>query len=177
MIGRRILAALAVAAFATAVAVSIAAAFGPAAVTSAAADDRREPPSHRGAGAGETKARLTVRVADLRSREGQLIFGVFDAAKGFPTDSRRSVNWQTRKLDRDGQVEFVADLPPGKYAASVLHDENANGKMDKNLFGVPKEGYGVTNNPKPKFRGAKFEEATFELSPDGTTMTISLQYF
>jgi len=130
--------------------------------------------------AGEAKtpppARLVVNVVDVRNRDGQLVFGVFAAPRGFPTDSRRAVNWQVRAT-RDGSARFEAQLPPGDYAASVLHDENANNKMDQNLIGVPKEGYGVTNNPKPRFRAASFKEAVFTLPPEGTEVTISLQYF
>lgn len=127
-------------------------------------------------GSDQPTARLTVNVVDLRNHDGQLVFGVFRAAKGFPSDRRRSVNWQVREIDAD-TVQFTCDLPPGKYAASALHDENANNKMDQNLFGVPREGYGVTNNPKPRFRGARFGEATITLPPEGATHTISLQYF
>jgi len=121
-------------------------------------------------------ARLTIRVVDWRNRNGQAIFSVFNQSKGFPGDSKKSVHWEARKL-ADGDVIFTADLPPGKYAASVLHDENSNNKLDTNLIGIPTEGYGVTNNPKPKFRGAKYSEATFELPAEGASLTISLQYF
>lgn len=121
-------------------------------------------------------ARLVVNVVDLRNREGQLVFGVFSAPKGFPMDSRRAVSWQVRET-RSNSARFEAQLPPGDYAASVLHDENANNKMDQNLIGVPKEGYGVTNNPKPRFRAANFKEAVFTLPPEGAEVTISLQYF
>ena len=121
-------------------------------------------------------ALLRVRVTDARSTKGQMIFGVFDQPKGFPSDQKRSVNWQTKRADA-GELVFECRLPPGKYAASVLHDENGNGQMDMNLIGVPKEGYGVTNNPKPKRRAARFDEALFDLPPEGREMTISLQYF
>jgi uncharacterized protein (DUF2141 family) len=33
-------------------------------------------------------------------------------------------------------------IKPGKYAIAVIHDENCNGKLDTNMFGIPKEGYG-----------------------------------
>jgi len=49
--------------------------------------------------------------------------------------------------------------------------------MDKGLGGIPLEGYGVTNNPKPRFRKATFAEATFTLPPDGADLTIAVQYF
>ena len=123
-----------------------------------------------------TRATLTVIVKDLRNSRGDLIFGVFKSSDGFPTVEKKSVNWQTRAID-GRTVTFTADLPPGRYAASVLHDENKSGQMDRNLANIPVEGYGVTNNPRPAFRAATFEEAAFDLPEQGRSMTISVQYF
>ena len=120
-------------------------------------------------------ATLTVRVTDLRNHKGDLIFGVFKSAAGFPNEKDKSVNWQVKPAGSD--VVFMATLPPGKYAASVLHDENRNGRMDRDAVGIPLEGYGVTNNPKPAFRAARFDEAQFNLPPGGANFTISIQYF
>jgi uncharacterized protein (DUF2141 family) len=133
------------------------------------------PAATRPAAAADT-ATLTIEVIDLRGHKGQLIFGVFTSADGFPTQSGKSVNWQIKPADAD-KVIFTAELPPGAYGASVLHDENDNGGMDKNLIGIPKEGYGVTNNPKPRRRAATFDESRFTLPPEGATLTISVQYF
>jgi uncharacterized protein (DUF2141 family) len=125
-------------------------------------------------------ATVTIEVKDVRNAKGQLIFGVFKSAAGFPSEERKSVFWEVRpaKPPHKGEtITFTATLPPGTYAASVLHDENNSGDMDKGLGGVPKEGYGVTNNPKPRFRAARYDEATFELTPAGVKKTISVQYF
>ncbi|MDB5332276.1 MAG: hypothetical protein JWP03_3427 [Phycisphaerales bacterium] len=124
----------------------------------------------------EPRATLTIKVTDLRNHKGDLVFGVFKAADGFPTVKAKAVDWQVKAADADS-VTFSVDLPPGKYSASVLHDENRNGQMDRNGLGVPTEGYGVTNNPKPAFRAATFEEARFTLPAEGAKLTISLQYF
>jgi len=121
-------------------------------------------------------AKLTIKITDLRNHKGDLIFGVFKSADGFPTEKAKSVNWQVRSADAS-DLTFTVQLPPGRYSASVLHDENRNGKMDFNAFGVPVEGYGVTNNPKPKLRKATFDEARFNLPSGGATLTISVQYF
>src|SRR5687768_8678584 len=90
-----------------------------------AAADRDAPASQP---AATTKAPLRIEVTDLRRREGQLVFGVFTSADGFPSVSGKSVNWQVKAADAD-TVVFTADLPPGTYGASVLHDQNANGRM------------------------------------------------
>ena len=126
--------------------------------------------------ATQPTATLTITIKDVRNHKGQLIFGVFKTKDGFPIESKKSVNWQIKKIDAD-TVTFTCDLPPGRYGASVLHDENSNNQMDKNFAGVPKEGYGVTNNPKPKLRAATFEESRFDLPAEGKTLEISVQYF
>jgi uncharacterized protein (DUF2141 family) len=123
-----------------------------------------------------TGAALTVTVKDIRNRKGDLIFGVFTHADGFPNVKAKSVYWEVKPADA-AAVTFTTRLPPGRYAAGVLHDENRNGDMDKGITGIPLEGYGVTNNPKPRFRKATFDEATFTLPPQGVELTISLQYF
>ena len=126
--------------------------------------------------ATQPAAHLRIEVTDLRALKGQLIFGVFKSADGFPTDPKKSVNWQIKPGDST-TVVFECDLPPGRYGASVLHDQNSNGKMDTNALGVPKEGYGETNNPKPKLRAATFKESQFDLPAEGASLKISLQYF
>jgi uncharacterized protein (DUF2141 family) len=122
-------------------------------------------------------ATLTVEIVDLRNAKGDLIFGVFNQADGFPNKQAKSVYWEVRPAKAKGKVVFAANLPPGTYAASVLHDENRSGDMEKGLGGIPQEGYGVTNNPKPRFRAARYDEATFELPPEGASKKISMQYF
>jgi uncharacterized protein (DUF2141 family) len=124
----------------------------------------------------QATATIVITVKDLRNRKGDLIFGVFTQADGFPNVQAKSVYWEVKPADA-AAVTFTARLPPGRYAAGVLHDENRNGDMDKGVGGIPLEGYGVTNNPKPRFRKATFDEGTFTLPPQGAELTISLQYF
>jgi uncharacterized protein (DUF2141 family) len=121
-------------------------------------------------------APLTINIKDVRNKKGNLIFGVFRTADGFPTVESKSVYWEVRDAGADSRT-FTTHLPPGRYGASVLHDENRSGDMDRGIGGIPLEGYGVTNNPKPLLRAATFKEATFDLPPQGATLTISMQYF
>jgi uncharacterized protein (DUF2141 family) len=119
---------------------------------------------------------LTVDVADLRNARGVLRVGVFTKAEGFPSDPRGAILWSS--IPAGAEARSVAiELPAGEYAVLVLHDENSNRRLDTNFLGVPREGYGVTNNPKPRMRSATFKEARFTLPADGARMTVSLQYF
>ena len=65
--------------------------------------------------------------------------------------------------DQSCTVTFK-DVPAGTYAVSYIHDENGNGKMDTNFMGIPKEGYGCSNNAKGFMGPPKWEDAKFELT-------------
>jgi uncharacterized protein (DUF2141 family) len=152
----------------------------PASATQPSATQPSAPPAGKSPATAPSEALLTVTVKDLRNQNGDVIFGVFTQADGFPNVRAKSVYWEVKPVDAigtAGEVTFTLRLPPGRYAAGVLHDENRNGDMDKGLTGIPKEGYGVSNNPKPRLRKATFDEATFTLGPEGAAITISLQYF
>jgi uncharacterized protein (DUF2141 family) len=56
-------------------------------------------------------------------------------------------------------------VPPkqGRYAMFVVHGKNANGKMDKNFLGIPKEPVGMSRNPtQSKFGPPKFSDVSFD---------------
>ena len=123
-------------------------------------------------------ATLTVRVTGARNSKGKIGVTLFQNAQGFPDDTSKAFRQQSVEIDAktmSAQLAFK-DLPQGTYAVSVLHDENGNGKMDKNFVGIPKEGYGASNNPKKRRRAPTFEEAKFSLNSTEQTVDITLNY-
>jgi uncharacterized protein (DUF2141 family) len=65
-------------------------------------------------------------------------------------------------------------LKSGKYAISVMNDQNGNKILDKNLIGIPKEEWGVSNNVRPNLRAPKFEEAVFEVD-EKSDLTLKIR--
>ena len=121
---------------------------------------------------------LTVRVTGARNTKGKIGVTLFQDAQGFPDDTSKAIRQQSVEIDPNtmsAQVTFK-DLPQGTFAVSVLHDENGNGKMDKNFVGMPKEGYGASNNPSKKRRAPTFDEAKFSLNASEQTIEIRLIY-
>lgn len=71
----------------------------------------------------------------------------------------------------------LAGLKPGRYAAQVFYDQNGNGKVDRALFGVPKEGVGFSNDARIKLAPPKWEEAVFDYDGQEKTIRLKLRYF
>jgi uncharacterized protein (DUF2141 family) len=68
-------------------------------------------------------------------------------------------------------------LAPGAYAVAVVHDENGNGRLDKNFVGIPSEGYGVSNNRTYAMASPKWDESRFTLAArEAAVLRVSLRY-
>ena len=68
-----------------------------------------------------------------------------------------------------------SDLAQGNYAVALIHDENANGKLDTALM-IPREGFGFSNNPAIGFGPPKFAAARFAVGSGETTQSIKMKY-
>ncbi|MDO6436211.1 DUF2141 domain-containing protein [Cyclobacterium sp. 1_MG-2023] len=67
-------------------------------------------------------------------------------------------------------------LEPGEYMISVFHDNNKNGKMDYNLLGKPKEGYGFSGEFYCGNKNSKPESYYVFLNSGNQQLSINLCY-
>lgn len=74
-------------------------------------------------------------------------------------------------------VVTLYGIKPGRYAAQVFYDENGNGRLDRALFGIPKEGVGFSNDARIKLAPPKWEEAVFDYDGQERTIRLKLRYF
>lgn len=123
-------------------------------------------------------ATLTIRVTGVRNNKGRIALALFQSEAGFPGDSSKAVRLQQAEIDAQTRsAQFVLQgIPYGVYAVSVFHDENMNGKLDKNFVGAPKEGYGASNNPRKRMGPPPFTEASFSADRPEQAMEIKLIY-
>ena len=119
-------------------------------------------------------ADLDLSVANLRDDKGWIMIAVFNSAQTFLKNDQRVA--AVVLPANGGKVRVVLDLPPGRYAVSVFHDANANGKLDSNMVGMPTEGYGFSRDVRGAMGPPPFEAAAFDLAAGGTRQTITLGY-
>lgn len=116
--------------------------------------------------------KLIVKVTGVRNAEGNIRVAVRTGETTIAAAQIASIDPKTLT------AEAVLDnLPEGDYGVAVIHDENQNGKLDFNDYGMPLEGYGHSNNP-PKRQGAPdFNETKFIFSAPSSTISINLIYW
>ena len=120
--------------------------------------------------------KLVVEIGGFKNNIGLARIVLFNQKKGFPSQYTYGFLSNTQSIDTFSITVTFDSLAFGDYALSVLHDENENGKMDLNFLGIPKEGYGVSNNVHPIMRSPRYEEALFSLKESQKKIKIILNY-
>jgi uncharacterized protein (DUF2141 family) len=69
----------------------------------------------------------------------------------------------------------IKEVPSGKYGIRYYQDENGNGVLDRNKLGIPKEGYGFSNNAYGLFGPKPFSEWLFEITDD-KELVLKIKY-
>ena len=115
---------------------------------------------------------LTVQITNIKNDEGQIAVALYNSEKDFMKTRYQGKTTKSVK----GEVEVVFEnIPSGSYSLSIMHDANMNEKLDSNFFGIPKEGFGFSNNAMGTFGPPSFEKAKVEVSSPKTIL-IALRY-
>jgi len=120
---------------------------------------------------------IEVTINDIRNAEGQLLVSLYKPTDNFPYEPSKS--YAVEKSDIVGtSLTYSFKVPQsGRYAVVLLDDENRNNDMDYNFLGIPKEGYGFSNDAKPRgLSSPKFEAAAFDVEETGKRIAITMKY-
>jgi uncharacterized protein (DUF2141 family) len=119
---------------------------------------------------------ITLHVKTVRNSTGVVRFAIFASDNGWPDDKTKAIRYGSLPAN-GGTVTFtVPDLPSGTYAIAVFHDENENHKVDRDLFGRPREGIGFANNPPIHFSAPTWKQSSIQIAGRSVETTINLRY-
>jgi uncharacterized protein (DUF2141 family) len=119
---------------------------------------------------------LKIEITNLRNNNGFVLVSLFKEKEGFPDNSEKAVKKLKLGISNKKASIILKDITPGIYAIAILHDENNDQKMNSNSLGIPKEGYGFSNNVFGVFGPPSFRKASFTYSGKYTAITIKTKY-
>jgi uncharacterized protein (DUF2141 family) len=107
---------------------------------------------------------VIVDVLGLRNDRGQVLGALFRSAQGYPDKVDHSFARTVVRI-RDRKATLLFDrIPRGPFAVALHHDENANTRMEKGVFGIPLEGYGASRDAKNTFGPPSYKDAQLTLA-------------
>ncbi len=118
------------------------------------------------------QSNVEVVVKNIKGKAGILRVVLFDSEDHF---LKTPFKGELVKISGETMTVMFKDLPAGTYAASAVHDENENGKLDRGDMGIPVEGYGFSRDASSTFGPPIFSNASFAV-PDTKSISINVQY-
>jgi uncharacterized protein (DUF2141 family) len=117
---------------------------------------------------------LIVRVTNIRNARGEVHIDICPEAFFLKDNCPYSASAPARA----GVTVVVAhNLPAGRYAVQTFHDENLNHKVDRALFGIPKEGVGFSNDAPIRMSPPKWADAVFAFNGGEQAIQLKTRYF
>lgn len=127
------------------------------------------------AGISYAGTRLVVEMDRLRDTEATVAVCVFASSSGFPNDPKKALACQKVIPHGDTTTVSFENIPPEIVAVSAYQDLNGNHRFDKNLFGIPREPAGVSNNAPAHFGPPSFSDSSFAVSGPEQKIQIHLR--
>jgi uncharacterized protein (DUF2141 family) len=115
---------------------------------------------------------LEITLKEVR-HDGMLMVGLYKEKEGF-AKTDKAYRRLTYKAHGESTVSLkFSGLEKGTYAIALFQDLNNNGKLDKNLIGIPTEPYAFSNNVKPRFSAPAYDDCKFSV-PNQSKHPITL---
>jgi len=120
------------------------------------------------------KGSLHVKIVGLPSNAGRVKAAIYNSESAY--EAHQGSFGKSFLPISDHRSEWVLeDIPFGEYALMFYHDANDNQKFDRNVFGLPKERYGFSNDAKPRLGLPSYDAVKFAVDADPTQLTITVQ--
>lgn len=116
---------------------------------------------------------IEVTVKNIKNDKGVLVVGLFGSAKSF---TKQPLKAEMPMAETGTLKVLFKNIQPGEYAVSIFHDANENGVLDMNFMGIPKEGFGFSNDAMGVFGPPTFTKAKFSC-PETRMVSVTLKYF
>lgn len=133
---------------------------------------------------GQAERTLRLELQGLETTQGELIIAFFSTAEAFESRVKPAYHKSIPVSELsagempDSRVWFVdCRLAYGRYAVAAYQDLNGNGRLDKNLLGVPVEPYGFSGGGSYRWRPPGFTEAAFDFKKEGDVVAFPLLHW
>jgi uncharacterized protein (DUF2141 family) len=118
---------------------------------------------------------VTVTVTGIRNAKGKIAALAFSNKDGFPDQPAKALAQAVVDAKQGTVTLTLKNLPPGKLAITVLHDQDANGKLNRSIIGIPLEGVGMSGDTAGKLPPT-FADALEEFKTS-RKITVPLKYW
>ncbi|MBQ4840127.1 MULTISPECIES: DUF2141 domain-containing protein [Pseudoalteromonas] len=117
---------------------------------------------------------LELRIADINSSEGKIYIELFKGEQNYKEG--QSYTASIIKAQKGQTTAHFSNLEAGEYVVRFFHDINNNAKLDSNLFGIPTEGVGFSNNATVQFGPPSYRDMVIAINSGRNIENTTIHY-
>ena len=121
----------------------------------------------------KSHAPLTLVIKNLVSATAPVIVGLYGTKNKFPDPKDQLKEYHFIPNGKE-LIAKITDMDFGVYALAIYQDANSNGKIDKNVIGMPTEPYAFSNNYHPRVKAPGFDNCKFNYDSISNTVTMTM---
>lgn len=112
---------------------------------------------------------ITLTVTNIEVPKGYVVISLYqNNPKSFPDEKAIYKKIKIKVKGKSIKYTFK-NLPKGDYAIIAFHDKNSDGDCNINFVGIPTEGYGFSQNVRPKLSVPSFNDVKFSVTTHKNT--------
>ncbi|WP_241461674.1 DUF2141 domain-containing protein [Aurantiacibacter luteus] len=119
---------------------------------------------------------VTVSVTNMRNTDGVVRACMTRDQGHFPRCQDAAQGYRTVVPAGEARVLVFHDVAPGTYGIALLHDENGNGRADRALGMMPREGFGFSRDAPVHMGPPSFGDAAIHIGSSPIRQTIRMRY-
>lgn len=124
----------------------------------------------------EQKGEIEVTLTNLKHDKGKIRLMLYNTENDFPNQPQYAFRKIEVNIKNKKCLAVFKDIPFGVYAITAHHDENNNDKIDTNWLGIPKEGFGCSNDATGFLGPPSFNDAKFTFNSELKKISIKIRY-
>ena len=120
---------------------------------------------------------IPIIIKNIRNSKGRISIGVFKDASSFEKEKAHKIILVSKKDMINNTVKTTIEIESGVYGLSILDDENSDTKMEYNMVGMPKEGFGFSNYYHSGFTKPNYKQFLVNINPsEKSPIVFQLRY-
>jgi len=119
---------------------------------------------------------VEVRISGLRNAKGVVQLAVFTSQENYNKEIAFFNKSYSKVSAGKGELVVNISLKTGIFGIAVFDDEDENGRMNKNFFGIPTEGFGFSNYESKGIGSPGFRDFSFYAGKGKTIVKVKMRY-
>lgn len=116
---------------------------------------------------------LTINVTNLKSKTAIIVIGLYATSNKFLDENDQLQEYRIKPKNGKFSTK-ITNQKYGEFGMAIYQDVDGDGKITKNLIGIPKEPYAFSNNYKPTIKAPSFNDCKFTYSAKSNTVNMKL---